>query len=58
LLVANGADFAGTGIKVNPAAATAAPPSMTLKISRRSMAVIGFLPTNNHLRYIDLTFQN
>ena len=30
LLIANGADFAGTGIKANPAVATTAPPSMTL----------------------------
>jgi hypothetical protein len=33
------ADSAGTGIKANPAVATTAPPSITLKTSRRSIAV-------------------
>jgi hypothetical protein len=42
----NGADSAAPGIKASPAVAAAAPPNRKVNILRRSIVVIGFLPTN------------
>ena len=48
-----GADSAGPA-KATPAAAAAAPPSRSVSIRRRSIAVIGFLPTKIDLNTIAL----
>jgi hypothetical protein len=50
----NGADSAAPGIKASPAVAAAAPPKRKVNILRRSIVVIGFLPTNIDLGTIAL----